>query len=86
MKYVEYTLWFSKKAKAVLKTTVNLSSQNSEEERFASTPLSRSVVKMFVGMSETIDRLLPAAFKKAIAKRFKPAIKMYGNGTDTITS
>ncbi|MDE7150022.1 MAG: inorganic phosphate transporter, partial [Bacteroidales bacterium] len=66
-------LWFSKKAKTVLKTTVNLSSQNSEEERFASTPLSRSVVKMFVGMSEAIDHILPAAFKKAISKRFKPA-------------
>lgn len=66
-------LWFSKKARTVLKTTVNLSSQNSEEERFASTPLSRSVVKMFVGLSETIDRILPANLKKAIAKRFKPA-------------
>lgn len=66
-------LWFSKKARTVLKTTVNLSSQNSEEERFASTPLSRSVVKMFVGMSEAIDRILPPALKKAIAKRFKPA-------------
>lgn len=66
-------LWFSKKARTVLKTTVNLSSQNSEEERFSSTPLSRSVVKMFVGMSEAINRILPASLKKSISKRFKPA-------------
>ena len=74
------TLWFSKKAKNVLKTTVNLSSQNSEEERFVSTSISRSVVKMCVGMSEGIDRVLPHGLKKAIAKRFKQPTKEEDEG------
>ncbi|MEG2666226.1 MAG: hypothetical protein RSA02_04335, partial [Bacteroidales bacterium] len=68
------TLWFSKKSKNVLQTTVKLSSQNSnEEERFASTSLSRSIVKMFVGLSDAGDKILPAKLKRTIARRFRPA-------------
>lgn len=67
------TLWFSKKAKTVLKTTVSLSSQKSEDERFASTQLSRSIVKMVIGLSEGVSKVLPSGFKKGVAKRFKPA-------------
>lgn len=75
------TLWFSKRAKRVIKTTVNLSSQSSEDERFTSTPLSRSIVRMCVGLSEVVQRYTPKPLARAIASRFKQEkrLKMKGD-------
>lgn len=75
------TLWFSKRAKRVIKTTVNLSSQSSEDERFTSTPLSRSIVRMCVGLSEVVQRYTPKPLARAIAGRFKQEkrLKMKGD-------
>ncbi|MCB4800375.1 inorganic phosphate transporter, partial [Tamlana sp. PT2-4] len=39
------TLWFSSKAKAVVKTSVDLSRQDSGEERFEPNSLSRGIVR-----------------------------------------
>ncbi len=66
------TLWFSKKAKNVVKTTVDLSRQDTGTERFQSTPLSRTIVKMFVGLDEKITQIVPQKINKRISKRFKP--------------
>lgn len=66
------TLWFSKKAKNVIKTTVDLSRQDSGTERFQSTPLSRTLVKMFVGLNEKMTQFIPKKMNKSISRRFKP--------------
>ncbi len=66
------TLWFSKKAKTVIKTTVDLSRQDTGTERFNSTPLSRSIVKMFVGLNEQITKITPKKLSKRVDRRFKP--------------
>lgn len=65
-------LWFSKKSRAVLKTTVDLCSKNTEEERFASTPLSRSIVKMGLSVGDGVSKVLPAGVKRNINRRFRP--------------
>lgn len=64
------TLWFSKKAKRVIKTTVNLSSSNQEDERFGSSQLSRAIVKMSVALNETIFKITPHRLSRFIKRRF----------------
>lgn len=52
------TLWFSKKARYVLKTTVDLSSQSPTQERFKANTISRSIVRMGVLIVETVNNAL----------------------------
>ena len=52
------TLWFSSKAKAVVKTSVDLSRQDEGEERFKPNFLSRSIVRSTVNASYFISRLI----------------------------
>lgn len=52
------TLWFSKKARYVLKTTVDLSSQSPTQERFKANNVSRSIVRMGVLIVETVNNAL----------------------------
>ena len=68
-------LWFSKKARNVTKTTVDLSRQDTGIERFGSTPVSRSIVKMFVGLDEWITRIRPKKLNRKIERRFRPSKK-----------
>ncbi len=68
------TIWFSSKAKNVVKTSVDLSRQDEGEERFEPNFLSRQIVRFSVNASEVLNTLLPAAVQKSIEKRFqKPA-------------
>jgi phosphate/sulfate permease len=64
-------LWFSKKARNVTKMTVDLSRQESGVERFGSTPISRSIVKMFVGFDEWITKITPKKLNRRISRRFR---------------
>ena len=63
------SLWFSKKARSVTETEVQLGRQGEGGERFRPNILSRSVVQigMFLGKSE---RLLPKSFNKKISDKF----------------
>jgi len=65
------TLWFSSKAKNVVKTSVDLSRQDEGDERFQPNFLSRHIVKFSIAMSESIATLVPAGIKKTIDKRFE---------------
>lgn len=68
------TLWFSSKAKAVVKTSVDLSRQDDVKERFEPNFLSRSIVRMSILSAENFNRLLPNSSKTHIDKQFeKPA-------------
>jgi len=64
------TLRFSKKAKAVTATTIDLSRQDEGSERFASTSLARFIVRRSVEFSQGISKVTPPAVKRFVGKRF----------------
>ncbi len=65
------TLWVSRKARTVTKTELNLGRQDDGLERFGSSPLSRSVVRMFTGLSEGVQKIIPNRVGSMINNRFK---------------
>lgn len=65
------TLWFSSKAKSVVKTSVDLARQDEGDERFEPNFLSRQIVKLSVGAFESFSVLLPSSVRKRIDKRFE---------------
>ncbi len=64
------TLWFSKKAKFVTQTSVDLSRQNEGSERFASSPLSRTIVRISIAISSSIKKIIPLKVQEFINSRF----------------
>lgn len=70
------TLWFSSKAKAVVKTSVDLSRQDEVKERFEPNFLSRNIVRLTIGLSESINKILPQSYLSLTEKQFvKPKKK-----------
>lgn len=65
------TLWFSSKAKSVVKTSVDLSRQDEGEERFQPNFLSRQIVKLSISAAESIDNVMPSRLKEKINRRFE---------------
>lgn len=65
------TLWFSKKARTVISTTVNLSRQGKGDERFGSSTLSRAIVRSAINSNRSIVRLVPKKLIDAINSRFQ---------------
>ncbi len=65
------TLWFSKKAKAVLKTSIDLSSQDSVKERFEPNFLSRGLVRFTTMVSNYQRIIISESLNKKIETRFK---------------
>ncbi|HOE04696.1 MAG TPA: inorganic phosphate transporter [Bacteroidales bacterium] len=67
-------IWFSKKSRTVIKTSVELSRQSEGHERFGSSLLAREIVRMGVGISHTFSGLVPASLKRSMAKQFEPRV------------
>ncbi len=65
-----FTLRFSKKAKSVTATTIDLSRQDEGSERFASSTLARFIVRRSVEFSHGIKRITPPLVKRFIETRF----------------
>ncbi|ADV49056.1 phosphate transporter [Cellulophaga algicola DSM 14237] len=65
------TIWFSSKAKNVVKTSVDLSRQDEGEERFEPNFLSRQIVRFAVKASESSSSLLPNSLQERINSRFE---------------
>ena len=65
------TLWFSSKAKNVVKTSVDLSRQDEGDERFQPNFLSRQIVKLSIQASENLGNLLPKSLVAKIDARFE---------------
>jgi phosphate/sulfate permease len=65
------TLWFSKKARSVIETEVNLSRQGKGDERFGASVLSRSLVRSMLSMNRSVSRWLPDSLTKKIDQRFE---------------
>ena len=71
------TLWLSSKAKNVVKTSIDLSSQEDTKERFEPHWLSRSLVKFTMMVSEYSSTIIPNSVLNKIEKQFtKPVIKL----------
>ena len=65
-------LWFSKKARTVTDTEVNLSRHDDGGiERFGSTPVSRALVHSAMSMSKRITTIIPGRVNRFIDSRFK---------------
>ncbi len=74
------TLWFSSKAKAVVKTSLDLSSQEETNERFQPNFISRSLVRTAVSFSNMIWQIVPNSAKEKIENQFeKPVIQLAKN-------
>ncbi len=63
-------LVFSKKARSVTKTTIGLSRQEEGHERFESNLLARSIVRMFINVFNSVNKLIPRTIREKIAARF----------------
>jgi len=66
------TLYLSKKARSVLKTSLDLSRQDEGEERFKATWISKVLVRGSLQASNNIKRLLPSSFIRVVGKQFEP--------------
>jgi phosphate/sulfate permease len=64
------TLWVSKKARSVTKTEVNLGRQTEGFERFESSLLSRSLVRMMVSSLGIVKKITPITVQQKVNKRF----------------
>nr|WP_299382511.1 inorganic phosphate transporter [Allomuricauda sp.] len=64
------TLWFSSKAKSVVKTSVDLSRQDEGDERFQPNYLSRQIVKFSIAAFENLSKVIPPSIQKRVDKQF----------------
>ncbi|MGB5437447.1 MAG: inorganic phosphate transporter, partial [Maribacter sp.] len=78
------TLWFSKKARHVADTEINLSREGESKERFQPNVLSRGIVRLTVLISQ-ISLLFPKSIRKKVDARFeKPVIHLSKEKTYTM--
>lgn len=71
------TIWFSKKARTVSETEINLSRQGEGHEKFEPNILSRFFVRSSTQMANLFEYLTPKSFQSKIDKRFeKPVIDL----------
>ncbi|MCB9316933.1 MAG: inorganic phosphate transporter [Lewinellaceae bacterium] len=75
------TLWTSRKARTVIKTSVDLGRQYDGAERFDSYAVSRSLVRSFSKMAKFVNDRLPAGINKFVVKQFdeKPFTEKQAN-------
>ena len=66
------TLYFSRKAKSVIKTSVDLSRQDEGEERFGSSWMAKVLVRYSIKTSESLKRVMPKPVLAVMEKQFVP--------------
>jgi phosphate/sulfate permease len=66
------TLWLSKKARTVTETEVNLGRQDEGFERFGSSPISRTIVRMVSGGFSGVKKIIPTVIQEKISDRLDP--------------
>jgi len=71
------TIWFSKKARTVIKTGVDLSRQSDGAEKFQPTNLSRFTVRSAISLNKYFESIVPQATRTWIDSRFQiPVISL----------
>jgi phosphate/sulfate permease len=74
------TLWFSSKAKSVVKTSIDLSMQGETKERFNPNWMSRGLVRFALAMSQMASYIIPESWQKKINNQFEvPVISLAKN-------
>ena len=68
------TLIFSKKARTVIATSIDLSRQSEGTEKFDSYPIARIIVRSTTQFNKTISKIIPVRIQQTINSRFKPVI------------
>lgn len=76
------TLWFSKKARSVVETGINLSRQGEGKEKFQPNLLSRLIVRATVNLSDGISYVLPKPLLKKLDDRFQKNAEKRGKKED----
>jgi Na+/phosphate symporter len=66
------TLFFSKKAKSVVQTSLDLSRQDVGDERFEPTVVSRAVVRSAISAGNRISKIMPDGMINWLNKQFEP--------------
>jgi phosphate/sulfate permease len=66
------TLVFSKKAKSVVKTSLDLSRQGEGDERFKATKVSKLLVRTSIQISNGINKVFPAKVMNTLQRQFEP--------------
>ena len=64
------TLYTSKKAKSVVKTSLDLGRQDEGYERFSSFMVSRRLVRNFASIATKVNNILPVTFRKTVERQF----------------
>jgi hypothetical protein len=67
------TIWFSRKARTVSETELNLSRQEEGYERFGSSLLARIVVRMVASLGEGVNKIMPRRMRKKLNRRLDHA-------------
>ncbi|MEQ9582419.1 MAG: inorganic phosphate transporter, partial [Arenibacter sp.] len=67
-------LWFSKKARYVTQTEINLSREGESKERFQPNFLSRGIVRFAMMLSAVTTALMPKALQEKIDAKFKKPV------------
>ena len=75
------TLWFSSRAKNVLKTSIDLSDQSEIKEKFKANMLAKYLVTFFVELNNGIQKIVPAKIKEIIETRFAPSNQLLLSNT-----
>lgn len=75
-----YSLATSRKARNVVRTSVDLSRQDEGEEMFGSSRVARSLVRSFNSGAETVVRLVPASVRRWIDSRFRKDVMTMEQG------
>jgi len=76
------TLIFSKKARYVTATEVNLGRQSEGAERFGSSPAARIIVRSSTQLNKKIKQFIPAGLLQTINSRFAPVNSLNQNDPD----
>ncbi|MBN2122917.1 MAG: inorganic phosphate transporter, partial [Deltaproteobacteria bacterium] len=66
------TLWISKKARSVTETEIKLGQQDEGIERFGSSQLSRTIVRMVAALFDQTAKVIPKRWRARIARRLDP--------------
>ena len=70
------TLWFSKKARNVVKTGVDLGRQGDGDERFEPNFVSRNIVRYTLFFGDIAKKVVPVGVKRKIEKNFKKPVQV----------
>jgi hypothetical protein len=64
------TLWVSRKARSVTKTEIRLGRQDEGFERFESTVLSQTIVRLVSSIFDSVGKVFPRSLRRTVNRRF----------------